>query len=471
MGLVKNLREHVAQSCHERKLFRRGERILVAVSGGVDSMVLLHLLHELAATNGWKISVAHFNHQLRGRASDADERLVRQTAAKCELPFYAGRGNVKAVAKERGISIEMAARELRHNFLAETARRSKCSVLATAHHADDQVELFFLRFLRGAGGSGLGGMKWNSVSPVRRNLRLVRPLLAMSKLELLAFARAEKISFREDATNASRDLLRNRVRHELLPLLRKNFQPALNRTVLRLMEVLGKEAEAVSDEAKAWLAKFPHDGDWSELPVAVQRRIICEKLQRLKVTADFELVEALRRQPGVAVTIAPGRALVCGSDGQVAWMRSGSREFNLTRRKLNLTKPGTVSFGELQLAWGYVLAENQVVVPAPNCEFFDAAKVGRTVILRHWQPGDRFQPIGMKATVKLQDWFTNQKVPAARRRELTLATTARGEIFWVEGMRIGDRVKITNDTRQVLQWRWSVRPGPKSCIAGDSAPC
>ena len=128
-------------------MFCRGERILVAVSGGVDSMVLLAAMHELAGAAGWKLSVAHFNHQLRGRASAADERFVGQAAGKLGLPFYAGRGAVKSFAKKRGVSIEMAARELRHKFLAQTARRFKCPVVALAHHADDQVELFFLRLL------------------------------------------------------------------------------------------------------------------------------------------------------------------------------------------------------------------------------------------------------------------------------------------------------------------------------------
>lgn len=463
------LQEQVGQSIRARNLFRRGERILVAVSGGVDSMALLAVLCELAGANGWKLFVAHFNHQLRGRASDGDERFVKQAAAKLNLPFQAGRGDVKAFAKEQGISIEMAARQLRHTFLAQTARRSKCPVMAVAHHADDQVEHFFLRLLRGSGSEGLAGMKWRSLSPVSKTVQIVRPLLEASKAELLTFAREQKIQFREDATNASRDLLRNRVRHELLPLLRKEFQPALNRTVLRLMELVGADAEVVHGLAKDWLTKFPRGGAWRELPPGVQRRVIQVQLQQLKLTADFELVEWLRLQPGKLVSVTSDQFAVREPSGRLKLVAAANRAFNSTARKLNLDASNRVSFGGLEVGWN-VIANRGFARPvkATGCEFFDADQVGRYIVLRHWRPGDRFQPIGMKSAVKLQDWFINQKIPAVRRRELLLATTARGEVFWVEGLRIGESFKLTADTRKVLKWRWSVRETPEvlHCEAG-----
>ena len=455
---MKTLLESVRDSVGARKLFRAGERILVAVSGGADSVVLLAVLQELAGAHGWKLFVAHFNHQLRGRASDGDERFVKQAAAKLGLPFQAGRGGVQAFAKEQGISIEMAARQLRHDFLAQTARRLSCSVIALAHHADDQVELFFLRLLRGAGGEGLAGMKWSSPSPVSRSVRLARPLLEVSKAELLEFAHANKIRFREDATNQSRDILRNRVRHELLPLLRAEFLPALNRTVLRLMELVGADAEVVAALAKDWLAKFPRGGAWRKLALGVQRRVIQLQLQRLKVAADFELVERLRLQPGKLVSAAENQFVVREPSGRLKRVGAENRAFDGAERRLNLKASGMVLFGRLEVSWEF--AEGQGgdrPKSVPQCEFFDADQVGATVVLRHWRPGDRFQPIGMKTAVKLQDWFTNQKIPATRRRELLLATTVAGEIFWVEGLRIGEVFKLTKATRKMLAWRWCVR--------------
>lgn len=448
-----SLLAHVEKTVRERKLFRRGERILVAVSGGVDSMVLLHLLHQFAALSGWKLSVVHFNHQLRGRASDADEQFVSRTATALGLPFHAGRGDVKGLVKQRGISMEMAARELRHKFLAQTARRLKCPVVALAHHADDQVELFFLRLLRGAGGEGLAGMKWISPSPISKHVRLVRPLLNLTKTKLADFARENKIQFREDASNSSQDMFRNRVRHELLPLLRQNFQPALERTVLRLMEVVGAESEVAVVAAKAWLAKSRGAAAWHKLPVAVQRRVLQLQLRRLRISPDFDLIESLRLQPERAVSINPQRLVVSDSCGRVKWA-AAARSFNLEERKLNLKRQTTVLFGGLDLSWDFKQGRRIPPRKFSACEYFDADKVGSEITLRHWQPGDRFQPIGMKLAVKLQDWFTNQKIPAARRRELVVATTRKGDIFWIEGLRIGEQFKLTAGTRKTLMWRW-----------------
>src|SRR5271170_612134 len=184
-------------------------------------MALLHALENLSAKPKWKMVVAHFNHRLRGRASDADEKLVRQTAAKMELPIVVENADVKSFAKKSKLSIEMAARKLRHEFFARAARTQKIKTIALAHHADDQVELFFLRLLRGAGGEGLAGMKWSVPSPAGAKITLARPLLGLTKNELEEFAREKKIAFREDATNFSSNFLRNRIRNELLPLLRK----------------------------------------------------------------------------------------------------------------------------------------------------------------------------------------------------------------------------------------------------------
>jgi tRNA(Ile)-lysidine synthase len=455
---VKCLLEHVTDSIRTRKLWRKGARVLVAVSGGVDSMVLLHVLAGLKPEFETKLLVAHFNHQLRGRSSDADERFVRRTAAKLGLPFHAGRGKVKSHAAEQGVSVEMAARELRHAFLAQTAVALKCPVLATAHHADDQVELFFLRLLRGAGGEGLAGMKWISAAPANRRVQIVRPLLDVAKEDLELFAKANGIAFRADASNASHDILRNRVRRELLPLLRGRFQPALNRTILRVMDLLGADAEAVAKLASAWSATTaPADG-WARLCVAGQRRVLQQQLHRMNIPADFDLIEALRLHPGEVINCEGGGQIVRDVTGRVQWRSAVAVEFRGAERKLNLRRQKTVRFGGLELTWQMANGTGRVIKSgAVGRERFDADAVGDNIVLRHWRPGDRFQPIGMKSAVKLQDWFTNLKVPPDRRRELVVACGRDGEIFWVEGQRIGERSKLKNSTRRTLIWRWTGR--------------
>ena len=267
-----DLLQRVEQNIQNRRLLKPGQAILVAVSGGLDSMALLHALHQLSSRHRWQLTVAHFNHRLRGRSSDADEKLVRQTAAAMKLPFVAGRADVKEFAKKSKLSIEMAARKLRHDFFARAAKERNIRVIALAHHADDQVELFFLRVLRGAGGEGLAGMKWRSPSPVNSKITLVRPLLDATKAELRGFARENKIRFREDATNTSLDLPRNRVRNELLPLLLRHYQPALTKTVLRLMEIVGAEAEFVGETARQWLKAVGRDESAGPSADAAARR-------------------------------------------------------------------------------------------------------------------------------------------------------------------------------------------------------
>jgi tRNA(Ile)-lysidine synthase len=431
---------------------------LVAVSGGVDSMVLLHVLVKLKAEFGVKLLVAHFNHQLRGRTSDADERFVRRAAAKLGLPCHVGRGGVKSHALQHGLSVEMAARELRHAFLAQTAVALNCPVAATAHHADDQVELFFLRLLRGSGGAGLAGMKWISASPANRRVRIVRPLLDVAKEELGLFAKTNRIEFRDDASNASHDILRNRVRHELLPLLRTKFQPALNRTILRVMDLVGTDAEAVAKSSSAWSATTATAVGWAKFSVAGQRRVLQQQLHRMKIPADFDLIESLRLHPGEVINCEGDQQIVRDVAGRVHWRSAVAVEFRGAERKLNLRRQKSVRFGGLELAWQMANGTGRVIKSgAVGREQFDAEAVGDNIVLRHWRPGDRFQPIGMKSAVKLQDWFTNLKLSAERRRKLVVACGRDGEIFWVEGQRIGERFKLQNRTQRTLIWRWMER--------------
>ena len=473
-----DLLQRVENNIQDRRLLKRGQAVLAAVSGGLDSMTLLHALHELSSHHRWRLTVAHFNHQLRGRSSNADEELVRQTAAAMRLPFAAGRANVKEFAQKSKLSIEMAARKLRHDFFARVAKERKIRAVALAHHADDQVELFFLRVLRGAGGEGLAGMKWRSPSPVDSKIMLVRPLLDATKAELRGFARESKILFREDATNTSLDLPRNRVRNELLPLLQRRYQPGLTRTVLRLMEIVGAESDLAGEAARQWLGSSrgneaqtmraqektedqlepPHVGcyDFAGLPVAVQRRVLQLQLSEAGVPADFELIESLRQSADVPVNLGPQLSVLRDATGAVSLRLARPSDFNANETVVKLAgRAGEVTFDGVRVRWWFD-AVKKFKRPAarPAGESFDADKAGGRITLRHWRPGDRFQPIGLKSPVKLQDLFTNRKIPRARRRELMVAAAENDEIFWVEGLRISENFKLTPQTRRRLVWRW-----------------
>jgi tRNA(Ile)-lysidine synthase len=482
-GCMGELLQRVEDEIRRHRLFLRGQKILVAVSGGADSLVLLSVLNSLAPENRWRLSVAHFNHQLRGRASDADEKLVRATAKKMSLPFSGERGEVAAYARQAKISVEMAARKLRHEFLARVARAEKIPVVALAHHADDQVELFFLRLLRGTGGEGLAGMKWRSPSPADPRIALVRPLLGCAKAGLREFACENKIRFRDDATNFSSDFLRNRIRNQLLPLLEKNYQPGLTRTVLRLMEITGAESEFVSAAARNFCGRRGHEspiktrnqksgteyggdtsdavaGSFDRLPLAVQRKVLLRQLTELGLVSDFELVEQLRAAPGKWVSVSPFLSIARDATGMLSRRKIAADAFNTDELKLS-GRAGRGEFGGLEFRWTLKKHSGARRHASRPAEFFDAGKIGGEVILRHWRAGDRFQPIGLSSPAKLQDLFVNAKIPAARRRELVVAVAADGEIFWVEGLRIGEKFKLTPATQNCFCWHFAPSRRPR----------
>jgi tRNA(Ile)-lysidine synthase len=444
-----------------RQLLRNGQKVLVAVSGGVDSMVLIHVLHRLAPDHRWQLAVAHFNHQLRGLASEADEALVRRTAARLGWPFRSGRGDVRAFQRQHKLSLEMAARHLRFEFLTRAAQEWGIPAIALAHHAGDQVELFFLRLLRGSGTVGLSGMKPAGPAPQRPELALVRPLLTQHKSDLMAFAKAHKIPFREDASNASREPLRNRFRHELIPCLKRRYQPALERVVLRLMDLLAEEAGLVAELASKWRqARKPMA--FERLPPAVQRGVLQAELIQIGIEPDYDLVEMLRLNPGKRVSAGARLLKRRVKEGSIVTEMPANQRHSSEQAQITLDRSGSASFGHLDFCWQVRDVKDDRPQPAfqPRRELFDADQVGEQVRLRYWRPGDRFQPIGMSQAVKLQDLFVNLKIPKPLRHQKIIAEAQDGEVFWVEGLRIGERFKLSSQTRHCLAWSWQEQSSP-----------
>ncbi len=434
-------------------------------------MVLLHVLCQLAPSYRWKLTVAHLNHGLRGRSSDADERLVKRTARDLGLPVIARRGDVRSHALAEKLSIEMAARQLRHDFLASAACDAGASTIALAHHAGDQLELFFLRLLRGSGGDGLTGMKWRNPSPANPEIELVRPFLQQPKARLRDYARQEHIAFREDASNASLDMQRNRIRHELLPLLKRDYQPALETVIGRVMALTSAEAEFAAQAAGRWLSAARASQDcepFEALPIAVQRRCLQTQLLDLGIRPEYDLVEHLRLKPGNPVCVPTEKLGVAGEEpgrpgsilrqatGLLSFPEPASGLFAPDSLEVRLSQTsGRIIFANVRIDWTIKAGKSRPALkPTPGSEVFDADRVGDRIVVRHWRPGDRFQPIGMPYAVKLQDFLTNRKVARSDRHRLILAEDLRGEVFWVERQRISDRFKLTEKTIHRLHWRW-----------------
>ena len=463
--IVNSWIETLDETIVARKLLPDRAAVVVAVSGGLDSICLLHALHELSSRHRWRLVVAHFNHQLRGRESDADERFVVKEAVKLGCRVIVGRGDVSEHAKANGVSVEMAARELRHRFLASAARRARASRVAVAHHADDQVESFFIRLFRGTGGDGLAGMRWSAPSPADAKIQVVRPLLATARNALHAWATSTRLKWREDLTNASDLIQRNRIRHRLLPSLRRDFGDGFQSRVLRLAEIISEESDFLAALARQWVEN-PNRSPYLELPMAMQRRTVQCQLLQLGMRVDFDLVETLRRQPDLMISVGKSHWIKRTGSGMLEQTQTSFAAFRPDKLQLILRQgQGTSEFAGNIFTWRTTQDKGCRFTRRKLTEYFDAEKVGPMVTLRHWRPGDRYQPIGSKSARKLQDILGDLKVPRDKRRRLVLAEAQNGEIFWVEDLRISERFKLDIGTRRRLKWSWYGAVG--SSVAGS----
>ena len=451
---MQTLAEKVGDIIRAQNLFPATGGIIVAVSGGIDSMALLHLLAIPALGLREHLIVAHFDHQLRGAETDADVAFVAQSAKRLGLPFETGSGDTRQLAAETGAGIEAAARQLRHVFFVRLAKRLG-AVVALAHHADDQIETFFLRLLRGAGNRGLGGMQPIAPSPFDSGVTLIRPLLSVRRTEIVDFATREGIEFREDATNTDTRFFRNRIRHELIPQLAGQFSASTSRNILKAMQLVGDAADCIDNLAADWSGEPPFE----QLAVAVQRQVVQRQLFVLGVEPSFDLVESLRLEAARVIEVAYGRRLQRTPDGRVQQaVPAALPEFLLARCEVSIDgQAGEVEFGGLRIRWERLLgglAKWREFGQAENREIFDARLLGPAISLRHWQPGDRYQSIGQPGSTKLQDLFVNQKIPKAKRRQIVVAEVADGRLFWVQHLRIAEPFKVTESTTSLLLFSW-----------------
>ncbi|MFA5390302.1 MAG: tRNA lysidine(34) synthetase TilS [Candidatus Omnitrophota bacterium] len=299
-GLLPRLEEHI----QDGRFFKTSQKILVACSGGPDSVALFHLLRSLSAKYGWKLNLAHFNHQLRPGAAKKDEQFVKDLARKFKIPFYCGTGSVKSEAKGTKTSIEECARQMRYDFFLRTTQVKKIQAIALAHTRDDQAETVLMRILCGTGLRGLQGIRERQQIG---KTEIVRPLLGVTKKEILEFLRAEKFAYRRDESNDSVRFLRNRIRHKLLPVLRREFNPRVVEALSRIPAIVAGESALVAElEEKAWKKTLKksrgkkielHRSIFLKFPPALQFRVVEKALKKLDKRSglSFEAWERIRQ--------------------------------------------------------------------------------------------------------------------------------------------------------------------------------
>lgn len=452
-----DLLEKVRSWILEHDMFRPGETVLVAVSGGPDSVCLLDLLSRLREALGIRLCVAHLNHRLRGRASDADARFVERMAKQMQLPCEVGVCDVGALSRAEGRSIEDAAREARLRFLEEARRRAGASRIALGHTRSDQAETVLLRLLRGSGRGGLGAMR-----PVRDGV-WARPLLGVSRGEVERYLALRGLPFRRDATNRDLHFTRNRIRRDLLPRLRRDYNPDVEGVLARTASLLAEE--------EAWLegvvhrafvrARRPSPPGKIVLDVqrvlgyhlALQRRVIRQALTEVGCRGDalsFEVVERVLRLlkgPARALRVS-ARVGVCRTPDALVFARP-TPAFETPVRV-----PGRTAIPALGLvltASVHPASEARASIrrAGPDEAFVDLGALAQGATIRNARKGDRFQPLGMAGTKRVSDLLADGRVPHLLRDSVPILTGG-GDILWIAGHRLSHAARVTGRTRQVV---------------------
>lgn len=439
----------IRKTIKAHELLRPGQHALLAVSGGADSTAMAVAMADLRKRLSVRLTIAHLNHGLRGRESAGDAEAVAALAKRLALPFVDGKSDVARLARREGVSIEMAARRARYAFFMKTARAVNSDVVLTAHTADDQVETMLLHLVRGTGMQGLAGIPYQSSV---QGLVIARPLLDVTRKRVLTYLRRRRVAWREDSTNCELDFLRNRVRHEVLPLLEARLNPGARASLLRLAAILRRENEWLESVANDGLAKCL-DGkalDGTALrqePVALQRRIVRQWLALRGVETSTIGVDEIDRLAAMAGA-SHGTQRMDLAGGWQARRTYGRTELLRnagllpTTARVGLQIPGETLLADRGLrvlaAWahGVVRQERGTIGAFPQEAWLDKAKVGRArVYVRAWQPGDRMRPMGMQGTQKLQDIFVDRKVPREERHRCPVLE-CRKEVVWLPGYTI-----------------------------------
>jgi tRNA(Ile)-lysidine synthase len=487
-------------------LITRKELVLVAVSGGADSVCLLHVLAECRRELGIELHVAHLNHQLRGEESEADAEYVSNLAGTLGIPVTIDRQDVAAYRTERKCSFEEAAREVRYAFLASVARRIGVQRVATGHTRDDHVETILMHILRGTGTAGLCGLAVcsplaydsagiplrtsprssrasSSPLPARRsNLLVIRPLLDITREETVSYCQKHQLEPRTDSSNLSPSFFRNRLRLHLLPLLRQ-YNPGIDQALLRLADIAREDDAFIEQQTtRLWDKVARQENDViclnkkqvASLPAALQRHLLRAAITRLVGDVrDIEAthIEAARGLLGKATSkrISLPHGFICHGGYDELVIASTAKlsqlppcPFPPLSDDFPLKVPGQtvipgwkvlasiVREGLASLSSSGALGTGEGTGQGNLVAHFDLQKTGMKLFVRPRRPGDRFQPLGMSKTKKLHEFMVDAKIPRSWRGCVPIVCSPR-QIIWVAGWRIDNRVRLTEASKEMLR--------------------
>jgi tRNA(Ile)-lysidine synthase len=445
-------------------LLEEDDRLIVGVSAGVDSMVLLHLLNAYREVFNLSLIIAHVNHGLRPEESEKEAVLVQGESTQLGLPVEYGQFNVKEFQKLSGLSPQDAARKIRFHFFNDLLRKHHAQKIVLGHNADDQVETVLLRLMRGSGLQGLKGML-----PIRGG-KVIRPLLEVWREEIESFAIEKKIPFLLDSSNLKHNYLRNRIRLALIPLIGREYQPNFKEIILRTSRILREENDYLERGAEDAYQKIVQEekgtlsfkfSEYQSLHQAIQWRVVRKILECMNArgmvvdegerSEVHKIYEKLQKPSPSFLLELPHGAWVEKRYDIVSLGKGGLKPFPPFEFEIN--SPGHTFIEEIGKEVGIEEANRNQFRDyngSPNTAMMDYECLQFPLKMRNFRPGDRFHPLGVKGSQKVKEFFIDHKIPRFERPKIPLLIS--GEmIAWIVGYRIDERVKVTEKTKKVLK--------------------
>jgi tRNA(Ile)-lysidine synthase len=444
----------VSKSIKKYSLFEKGDSVVIACSGGIDSVSLFHVMVDLKKEWKFDLIVAHYNHKLR-READEDQEFVRRLASDYSLPFYSESGDVKAFAQNNRMNLEEAGRELRYEFLRKISRKYGLAKIATGHTMTDQAETILMRILRGTGSHGLGGMR------PKTKEGLVRPFIFVKREDVLRYVKRKGIKYRVDESNFNTDFLRNKIRHRLIPYLENNYSPHIIEHLSRLALIVQEEDLFLKEFSREKLdlaevlIKRENRLDLDFLhtqPKALQRRMLRDYILNIRGSLreisykDIHSIMGLDR--GKQFRLEQG--LVLKNEGGLIGVKKESQsveyEYSWTGKiPLEIKEIGMVVKG-VKIARPLFFEDFDDRANA----FLDNSKLHFPLIIRNRQPGDHYRPLGTPGSQKIKELMRDRRIPRELRERYPVFLS-ENEIIWVCGLPVSEKYRVTDSTQNIFK--------------------
>lgn len=450
---MKATEQKVIRFIKENELLSSGEKILIALSGGPDSVFLLHFLNKFKKKFRIEIGAVHINHKLRGKDSERDELFCKAVCDELSIPIYTLRKDVKSYSKKNKISLESAGRKIRYDFFEKVAKDNMYPKIATAHNADDNAETVLLNLIKGTGLKGIAGI------PVKRN-NIIRPILSLTKKEILNYLDKNQFEYRIDESNLSNDFERNFLRNEIIPLIQKNINPSFSNSTLNtslnlqqlnsgLTEIVGALKSAVKVRHNK-IVSIPIEYIKKSKAFIISyslKEIIDENFSVKIESGDLKKIFLLtKKQSGKSEELSE-KLIALKERNEITIQKKASVK-NLKQKKISIGNEVEID-GKI-LSISRVKKDEVKISKTKKVEFISADGLNSFFIVRTWEQGDKFFPIGMQGTKKISDYLNDIKINSFEKKQ-QLVLENKGKIIWVIGKRLDDRFKITSDTKKVLK--------------------